>query len=106
MGLPRDSLRNKSFILSCRTTYDDRRRNCKEETSEFVAVPANVMGFVIGKKGNTIKDIQEKSSTRITQTDNNATPSGFHVFGNEGQRAQARELINQKVVSDCVKETL
>jgi len=71
-----------------------------------VAVPANAMGFVIGKKGNTIKDIQEKSGTRITKTDSNVTPSGFHVLGNEGQRAQARELINQKVVRDCLKETL
>ena len=68
--------------------------------TEFVAVPANAMGFVIGKKGNTIKDIQKKTGTRINQTDNNATQSGFYVRGNESQRTQARELINQKVVCD------
>ena len=89
----------------CRTTYEDLRRNRKEETPEFVAVPANAMGFVIGKKGNTIKEIQEKTGTRITQTNNTATQSGFYVWGGEGQRAQARELINQKVVGDCLKET-
>ena len=81
-----------------RTTYEDLGRDCNEETSDFVAVPPNAMGFVIGKKGNTIKDIQEKTSTRIKQTDNKAAQSGFYVWGNESQRAHARELINQKVV--------
>ena len=84
----------------CRTTYEDLRRNSKEETYEFVDVPANAMGFVIGKKGSTIKDIQEKTGTRINQTDNKATQSGFHVWGDQSQRRQARELINQKVVCD------
>ena len=84
----------------CRTTYEDLRRNSKQETYEFVPVPANAMGFVIGKKGSTIKDIQEKTGTRINQTDNKATQRGFHVWGSEGQRTQARELINQKVVCD------
>ena len=58
------------------------------------------MGFVIGKKGNTIKDIQEKTGTRIKQADNKATQKGFHVWGNESQRTEARKLINQKVVCD------
>ena len=92
------------FVLmlrtDCRTTYEDLRRNSKQETYEFVPVPANAMGFVIGKKGNSIKDIQDKTGTRITQTDNKATQRGFHVWGSEGQRTQARELINQKVVCD------
>ena len=88
------------LLTDCRTTYEDVRRNSKEETCEFVAVPASAMGFVIGKKGNTIKDIQEKTCTRITQTDNKAIQRGFYVWGSEGQRAQARELINQKVVCD------
>ena len=87
------------FVLmlrtDCRTTYEDLRRNRKEETCEFVAVPANAMGFVIGKKGSTIKDIQEKTGTRINQTDYNATQRGFHVWGSEGQRTQARELMNE-----------
>jgi len=90
----------------CRATYEDLRRNCKEETREFVAVPTNAMGFVIGKKGNTIKEIQDNSGTRINQTDKRENKSGFYVWGDEGQRAQARELINQKVVGDCLKETL
>ena len=82
-----------------RTTYEDLRRNWSGETHEFVAVPEKAMGFVIGKKGNTIKEIKEKSgAARITQNDKDA-PSGFHVWGNEEQRAYARELINQKVVS-------
>ena len=88
------------LLTDCRTTYEDLRRNSKEETCEFVAVPASAMGFVIGKKGNTIKDIQEKTGTRINQTDNKATQSGFHVWGNESQRTQAREKKKKKVVCD------
>lgn len=80
----------------CRTIY--------EGLSEFVAVPANVKGLVIGKKGSTIKDIQERTGARIDQTDKNATQSGFYVWGNEDQRAQARKLINQKVVRDCLRK--
>jgi len=84
------------LFTECRTTYEDLR----EETREFVAVPVNAMGFVIGKRGNTIKEIQEKTGTRISKTGNKATQSGFHVCGNKDQRAQAREMINQKVVRD------
>ena len=89
------------LCTDCRTTYEDLRRNSKDEIREFVAVPSHAMGFVIGKKGNIIKDIQEKTGTRINQADTKATQSGFHVWGNESQRTQARELINQKVVCDA-----
>ncbi|KAJ7392660.1 hypothetical protein OS493_010311 [Desmophyllum pertusum] len=74
-----------------RTTYDDLRRQSRGETGQFVAVPKDAMGFVIGHKGNTIKQIELQSGARITQSDN----SGFTVCGNEEQRACATGLINQ-----------
>lgn len=88
-----------------RTTYEDLRRKSRGETCEFVAAPENAMGFVIGKKGNTIKQIQEKSGAKITTQTNNDSSSGFTVYGTEEQRARARELINQKVVSRTVTVT-
>ncbi len=54
------------------------------------------MGFVIGRKGSTIKQIEEKSGAKITTA--NDTSNGFIVYGIEDQQACARELINQKVV--------
>lgn len=59
------------------------------------------MGFVIGKKGNTIKQIQEESGAKITQTDSHPR-SGFMVYGNEDQRVCAKELINKKLVSTII----
>ncbi|KAJ7347162.1 hypothetical protein OS493_040013, partial [Desmophyllum pertusum] len=50
------------------------------------------MGFVIGKNGNTIKQIELQSGARITTKSDN---SGFTVCGNEEQRACATGLINQ-----------
>lgn len=60
------------------------------------------MGFVIGKKGNTIKQIQEQSGAKITSPRSEDMPSGFMVRGNEEQIACAKELIIKKGVSDLV----
>ena len=90
------------FPTKYRTTYEDLRRNSRGETSEFVAVPENAIGFVIGKKGSTIKQIEEKSGAKINRIKTDTT-NGFIVYGSEDQRACARELINQKVVSRTVK---
>ncbi|KAL9950385.1 hypothetical protein ACROYT_G042873, partial [Oculina patagonica] len=72
-------------------------RKSRGDTREFVAVPENAMGFVIGRKGSTIKQIEETSGAKIT-TDNGSS-SGFIVYGTGDQRACARELINQKVAN-------
>ena len=54
------------------------------------------MGFVIGKKGSSIKLIETESGARITS---DSDQGGFSVSGNEGQRARAKQLIYQRMVS-------
>ena len=54
------------------------------------------MGFVIGKKGSSIKEIELESGAKLSSHDDQG---GFLVSGNKEQRARARELIEQKVVS-------
>ena len=96
------SLLNGSVInvltITHRTTYEDLRRDARVEACEFLPVRKNAIGFVIGKKGNTIKQIEEKSGAKIsTKSDSGRT--GFMIHGNEKQRACARGLINETVVS-------
>lgn len=55
------------------------------------------MGFVIGKKGTSIKQIQTESGAKLIS---DSDQRGFLVRGNEEQRARARELVQQKVVSN------
>ena len=54
------------------------------------------MGFVIGKKGSSIKEIEMVSGAKLNS---DSDRRGFLVSGNKDQRARARELVQQKVVS-------
>lgn len=93
---------NFPFAKLCRTTYDDLRREGGEETCEFVAVPQHLMGFVIGRKGNTIKQIQTQSGARISQSEGHHA-TGFMVCGSKEERTCAIELVNRKVVSATIR---
>lgn len=78
----------------CGATNDNRRGRITGETCDFVAVPKDLMGFVIGKKGSSIKLIETESGSRITS---DSDQGGFSVSGNEGQRARAKQLIYQRM---------
>ena len=54
------------------------------------------MGFVIGRNGTSIKEIEVESGAKLNS---DRDQSGFLVSGNKEQRARARELVEQKVVS-------
>ena len=64
--------------------------------SEFVEVPRNLKRYVIGTGGVVIKEISQKSGARVSQT---MEEEGFTISGNQEQRARARQLILEKVVS-------
>ena len=84
----------------CRTTYEDLKSKVQEELCESVAVPRHLLGFVIGKKGITIKKIQTQSGARIETNDQSEGEHvGFKVHGTEKEVERAVELINEKVVS-------
>ena len=76
-----------------RNTNDDLRRSTQEEACEFLPVAENH----IGKKGSTVKQIQETSGAKIS-TQSGKGRIGFAIRGNERQRARAKELIHKKLV--------
>ena len=54
------------------------------------------MGFVIGRNGTSIKEIEVESGAKLNS---DRDQRGFLVSGNKEHRARARELVEQKVVS-------
>ena len=89
------------FCTICRTTYDDLRGK-STEGGEFIAVPKHLLGYVIGKNGNTIKKLQKLSGAMITQTSPSKKPAGFIIRGNESELACAKQLIAEKVVRETL----
>ena len=90
------------MALLNRNTYDDLRRGTQEEACEFLVVENNI-GYIIGKKGRTLKQIQEISEAKISAQSQRGR-KGFAIRGNERQRARAKELINEKLVSSCYRK--
>ena len=88
------------FLLQCaildRSTRESRQRKRRDEAPEFIAVPGNLMGFVIGRNGTSVKEIEVESGAKLNS---DRDQRGFVVSGNKEQRARARELVEQKVVS-------
>lgn len=71
---------------------------------EEMRVPSHRCGLVIGKGGETIKQIQSMSGARV-QLDNNptnpaATEKLFTITGTPQQIAAAKHMINEKVSGD------
>lgn len=64
---------------------------------EFVPVPKELKGYVIGKGGSVIKAIEEKSGAKVSFTPREL--EGFRISGDEEQRECARRLMLEKVVS-------
>ena len=64
---------------------------------EFVPVAKDLKGYVIGSGGCVIKSIQQKSGAKVVSKSWDA--EGFIVVGNEEQKACAKRLILQTVVS-------
>lgn len=89
-----------TFSLKCaifdRSTEGSRPRNTRGEAQAFIAVPRDLLGFVIGKKGSSIKEIEMESGAKLSA---DSDQGGFLVSGNTEQRTRARELVEQKVVS-------
>ena len=86
------------MALLNRNTNDDLRRSTQENIYEFLPVPENQIGLIIGRKGRTIIQIQETSGAKLSDQSQRGR-SGFAIRGNERQRARARELIHEKLVS-------
>jgi len=58
------------------------------------------MGFVIGYKGSSIKEIEMESGAKLNSQNDQG---GFFVSGNKEQRTRAKELVQQKVAERQMK---
>ena len=65
---------------------------------EFVPVPLEFKGHVIGKGGHRIEEIRQKSGAQV-RSPTLSKEEGFTVSGNAEQIACAKRLILEKVVS-------
>ena len=96
-----------TFSLKCaifdRSTEGSRPRNTRGEAQAFIAVPRDLLGFVIGKRGSSVKEIEMESGAKLSA---DSDQGGFLVSGNTEQRTRARELVDQKVVSLTKRATL
>ena len=85
------------LLLLFRLTYDSiKEQSIEEFESEFVEVPKDMKGHVIGRDGCMLQKIREESGARVYSR--SMDENGFTVTGNEEQRACARRLILEKVV--------
>lgn len=86
-----------------RSSYSQlKSQNTEPMESEFVEVLSELKGHVIGKSGIFIKGIMKKSGAKISSEKKD---EGFTVSGNADQRACAKSLILEKVVS-CLERKL
>ena len=69
----------------------------EEIGSDFVEVSRDLKKYVIGRGGCMIQEIRQKSGARVDSQ--SKEEDGFIVYGDEEQRACARRLIEQKLVS-------
>lgn len=65
--------------------------------SEYLYVPKEFKGHVIGRGGQVIKEIRNSSGANITSRSKD--DEGFVITGNTEQIILAKRLISEKVVS-------
>ncbi|KAF2212351.1 hypothetical protein CERZMDRAFT_112068 [Cercospora zeae-maydis SCOH1-5] len=73
------------------------------EASTQIMVPDKTVGLIIGRGGETIKDLQEKSGCHVNIVGENKSVNGLrpvNLIGSERATAMARELILEIVESD------
>ncbi|XP_068688929.1 uncharacterized protein [Montipora foliosa] len=68
---------------------------------DFVHVPKDLKGFVIGAKGSIIKSLQERSGARVSSLLRDE--EGFWVSGTREERELAKKLILEKVEGGKLK---
>lgn len=78
-----------------------KSQNTEPMEIEFVQVSGELKGHVIGKNGIIVKEMMNRSGARINSKKED---EGFTVSGNADQRACAKRLILEKVVSSLEKK--
>lgn len=77
------------------------------EQSSQIMVPDRCVGLIIGKGGETIRDLQEKSGCHVNIVGENKSVNGLrpvNLIGSPTAAARAKELIMQIVDSDTKQD--
>ena len=96
--------RNLSIEPSANGTYKSTPR--KEECTTIIHVPSKTVGLVIGKGGESIKDLQDRSHCHVNIMPEEQTVNGLrpvHLIGTPQQAAVAQDLIMEIVHNDSKK---
>ncbi|XP_068741446.1 uncharacterized protein [Montipora capricornis] len=72
----------------------------KDKMAEFVDVPQDLKGYVIGTRGNIVRSIMERSRAKVYSY---GDEKGFWVKGTKEQREDAKKLILEMVEGGRVK---
>ncbi|KAK9712429.1 hypothetical protein K7432_007147 [Basidiobolus ranarum] len=88
--------------------YGNRHASVPGQNTVYVNVPNNKVGLVIGKGGETIRMLQERSGARIAVTPDSARdPSSqdrpVSVIGDEAAIERARALIDEVINGDAYR---
>lgn len=73
------------------------------ERSSQILVPDKTVGLIIGRRGETIQDLQERSGCHINILGENKSSGGYrpiNLIGTPEAAAKAQQLINEVVDSD------
>jgi len=73
------------------------------ERSTQILVPDKTVGLIIGRRGETIQDLQERSGCHINILGENKSSGGYrpiNLIGTPEAAAKAQQLINEVVDSD------
>ena len=92
------------LLILHRVAYNRLQQHGAGTNGEFVTVPNNLKGYVIGKDGCTIKEIMKSSGAKISSP--RRQDDGFLVKGDAGQRECAKRLILEKVVSAMCNDSI
>lgn len=84
------------FLAFCRSAYTRQKQRNEPMESERVEVPRELKSRVIGKGGGVIKEIKRSSRALISCEKDD---DWFTISGDAEQRACAKRLILEKVVS-------
>ena len=87
----------KTILMFDRSAYNRlKKQNNEAVESELVEVQSDLKGHVIGKGGCNIGEIKAKSGAKISSR---RDEDSFLIRGDTEQRALAKSLILEKVVS-------
>lgn len=78
----------------------------KDEATLIIEVPSRTVGLIIGKRGESIKDLQDRSHCHVNIMPEEATVNGMrpvHLLGTPHQAAVANAMIMEIVNTDSKK---